>query len=381
MMERERKFERVGAAEAERPADKYRVNAEDYPIFREQFEINEQDNGRETWNIDKTASRYVTETANLIAEFDGTAEMYRENAELTPPDHVIYLDKSARPVSWLVNTFWKDFSEAECPGHSYLNIDRMPLFHRTGVNIMPNGYIKNPDGSSRVAMGRDFKVENLPKGDIERIRALYLEDGLESDEVSAENLQKIRETPAKLDGKNILIVDEVKRSGSTLEIAEKMIRAAFPEAASVRGTYFWHGGSKVTGEGEHQMLSIPVWYDSKTSLGRGIGELDPVHYKERYEKYPNPKTRAQKFGAFVLSATMDLGQEKGQKSRELMREIQQMRDDYEAGKILLRWPKNYDADRFIDLMESKGVRFAPESDKSPDTFMNLAREIDYRRAE
>ncbi len=380
-MERERGSKRAEAAEVERPADQYRVNPEEYPIFRKQFEINERDNGREVWNIDKTASRYVTETANLIAEFDGTAEMYREKPELAPPDHVIYLDKSARPVSWLVNTFWQDFSEEKCPGHSYLNIDRMPLFRRAGVDVMPNGYLENPDGSSRVAMGRDFKVENLPAGDIERVRALYLNEGLESDEISAENLQNIRETPAKLDGKNILIVDEVKRSGSTLEIAEKLIQAAFPEAASVRGTYFWHGGSKMTKEGEAQMLSIPVWYDSSTSLGRGIGELDPVHYEERYEKYPNPKTRAQKFGSFVLSAAMDLGQEKGQKSRELMREIQQMRDDYEAGKILLRWPKNYDADRFIDLMESRGVRFAPESDKSPDTFVNLTREIDGRAAE
>lgn len=119
-------------------ADRFRVDVKDYPIFRQQMQLDERwgNNEGHRWNIDKTASEYVTDAANLITVMDGTAEMYADDPEREKPDHVIYLDKSARPVSWLVNTFWKDFSEEERPSHSYLNIDRLPWFRRAGFEVI-----------------------------------------------------------------------------------------------------------------------------------------------------------------------------------------------------------------------------------------------------
>ena len=52
----------------------------------------------------------------------------------------------------------------------------------------------------------------------------------------------IMNTPTGLEGKNITIIDEVSRSGSTLEIAKLLVSQAIPEAASVNGCTFWRPG-------------------------------------------------------------------------------------------------------------------------------------------
>ncbi len=354
------------------PADRFRVNPEDYPIFNRQTSLDEHwgNNTSHRWNIGKTLSRFVTETASLIANLDGTST---ESADGLPtPDHVIYLDKSARPVSWLVNIFWDDFSTAKRPAHSYLNIDRQPWLRRSGTVIDAGGYTTAPDGQKYRPTFADFHPENISDQDIARIRALYLPNGIPN-----EDADQVMRTPSSLDGKNIMIIDEVQDSGATLKIAKHLLQRAFPEAASINGSYFWHGGQK-SHNGEHQMLSVPIWYNRNITAGRGAGELDPQFFAERHEKYQTNRTRAQKFGAIALSAFVDLSQEPGNLSRELMREMKQMHTDYQAGKIFLNVPRNYDPDRAIDLLENRGVRFAPASDPSPDTYVNLKHAIDYR---
>jgi len=67
------------------------------------------------------------------------------------------------------------------------------------------------------------------------IRSLFIEGGIEN-----EDPDEIMRTPTILDGKRLLIVDEVSRTGATLSIAEFLFRAAIPEASHVEGTYFWH---------------------------------------------------------------------------------------------------------------------------------------------
>lgn len=365
------------------PADRFRVNADDYPIFQQQTELspNWGDNTTHRWNIDKTLGEYIKSTANLISTLDGTSAEYERHPDLPIPDHVIYLDKSARPVSWLINTFWQDFSDQKRPEHSYLNIDRIPWFRRSGIDVDPNGYHQNPNGTLTLAKPSDFHIENIDPSNFARIRALYFENGLPNDSIEPENISQIMHTPSKLDGKNILIVDEVRRSGSTAYIAESLIKAAFPNVASVRSDYFWNSGSKSNQSGnESQILSVPVWYDSTVISGRGIGDVMPEYYNARHEQWQNDKTRAQKFGSIVLSAMIDLGQEDGQRSRKLMHEIQQMRQDFVNGHILMPKPTNYDPDRYADFIEAQDIRLAPESDPSPDTLINILKAINARPA-
>ncbi len=365
--------------ESDSPAERFRVNPADYPIFSRQFELSERwgDNSKNYWNIDKTLSHYVTNTANLIATLDGSSIEYDRREAPPKPNHVIYLDKSARPVSWLVNTFWDDFSSEERPSHSYLNIDRLPWFRRSGLNVDSDGYMQSPDGSRRAAAPSDFHVENLDPSDFARLRSLYIEGGIDDEDVD-----RIMSTPSTLDGKNVLIVDEVARSGSTAKIATDLIKAAFPAVGDVHSAYFWRSGNKSSGQGDgkYQMLSIPVWYDSSTTAGRGIDDIDEKYYENRHAYWQNNKTRAQNFGSLILSAPANLIEEPGQKSRELMREIKHMREDFDAGRILLRYPRNYDPDLFEEYVEAQGLHLAPDDDPSPDSLNNVTRAIDSRPA-
>lgn len=369
------------AFEQETLADKFRVKAEDYPIFQRQMQLSPYwGDGKEIrWNIDKTVSKYVTDTANLIAVMDGTAELYQDDPERAKPDHVIYLDKSARPVSWLVNTFWKDFSEEGRPSHSYLNIDRLPWFRRAGMEVTSGGYATDAEGNQFKVGLKEF-LDNADKIAPEvyaRIRALFIPGGVET-----EDLDEIMRTPTMLDGKNLLIVDEVQDTGSTLGIAKYLLSRAVPELKSINGEYFWEASFKKNEDGtERQQLSVPVWYDHRTAVGRGIGDVNEPFYEKRYEENPTPRTRARALGALVLGQMVNLAEEDGGSSRELAREIRQMHQDYQDGKIFVRWLGKWDPDRAEELIEAQGVRFAPETDKSPDTYINVSKAIDSRPAE
>ncbi len=370
-------------AERNRPADRFRVDAEEYPIFRRQTSDSEIDSSNEkvTWNIDKTASTYVTQTADLISVIDGTAEYDGRESERegVKADHVIYLDKSARPVNWLVNTFWNDFSEEKRPEHSFLNIDRLRWFREVGLDVDAGGYLKDATGmTSHRATYDDFikEADKLPPETFARIRALYVPGGVET-----EDLDEIMKMPTSLDGKDLLIVDEVSTTGATLNIAKYLLKRAIPELKSVNGETFWISESKAMGNtGEMQQRSTPVWYDHRFTQGRGIGEINPAYYEKRYEEHPSPRTRAQKLGAIVLSEYVDLGEEKGGLSRELAKEIQTMHRDYQEGKILLNVVDHWGFDRMADTLEAQGVRLAPASDPSPDTYANMKKEIAERKA-
>lgn len=378
----ERLGESRGETERRGLAEQFRVDPKQYPILQKQYELSSAwgNNDKVFWNIDKTASRYVTETAELIGVIDGRMPS-RESSEEQKADHVVYLDKSARPVSWLVGTFWDEFSDEKRPENSFLNIDRLPWFNR----VMPGmraGMVEDESGALRRADFNDFMkhADKLPPEVFAGIRALYVTGGIET-----EDPEEIMKMPTVLDGKDVLVVDEVEESGATLKIAQYLLSRAIPEMKSLNGSYFWHQASKHSHDGtERQQMSVPVWYDAGDSRGRGVGEINRPFFAERHEKFQTPRTRAQKLGSFVLGEIMDLGKEEGGLSRELAREVVQLREDYREGKVLPRVSAhmpNDMVDEIVDKLQEQGVRFAPESDKSPDTFLNVAKAIDARPLE
>ena len=87
----------------------YTHSAEEFPVLAEQTHKVLR-NGKivnERININENIMHYLQDTAQLISVIDGRL------GSGVPYDHVIYLDKSARPVSWLVNLFWNDFAEKD----------------------------------------------------------------------------------------------------------------------------------------------------------------------------------------------------------------------------------------------------------------------------
>lgn len=336
------------------PAKRFHVNPSDFPIFSQQAEMGPVWGDKsETLPLDETMGRFVTATADTIAVISGEDEGY-DSKNIPPADHVVYLDKSARPVCWMVNTFWDAFTDKTRPKHSFLAIDRREWFARTNTPIEANEYIRDQDGSARLARFGDFRAENVSKEDIARIRATFIPGGIET-----EDPDEIMKTPTGLEGKNITIVDEVSRSGSTLAIAKHLISLAVPEAASVNTHAFWDAGQQVSPSGEVQMRGVPVWYDAHTHIGRGIGDVNESFFAERHERFNTPKTRAQKFGSIVLGQFIDLNAEPGNRSRKLASEIKTMRKEWDEGHILMSFPKHYSEEKWEEHIESQGMRFVP----------------------
>lgn len=353
------------------PIKRYHVNPKDFTLFATQKESGPNWGDKEVpLPLNDALARHIQSTADIIAQLSG------EDKDLPPADHVVYLDKSARPVSWLANVFWKDFSDKERPPHSYLAIDRMEWFARTKTKVTPNGYVENNDGSGQhIATFSDFKKENVTPKDIAGIRALFIPGGVET-----EDIDEIMKTPTGLDGKNITVVDEVMRGGATLDIAKYLISQAIPEAASVNGTYYWKPGFQTSpsDNSEKQMRGTPFWYDTNSQYGRGIGDVDENYYIERHKKYGTPKTRAQKLGSAVLGHPINLSQEPGGKSRELMSEIKKLHEEWEAGHVFMYMPNHYDVDKWMDRMESQGVVFAQQDGNKPlpkNTYISIFKQI------
>ena len=361
--------------------EQYSVDPAEYPIFSKQGGIREdkitKKDVEKNLNINETVGLMVGSTAKLISTITG------EDETIPAADAVIYLDKSARPVSWLVDDLWDELTDKEKPDESYLAIDRKNWFPRVGIELKGNEEIVDPDGTLRPATGSDFweAYDNIPeekKLEIRaRIRALYIKDGIED-----ENPEKIMSTPTILDGKNLLIVDEFKRSGSTLDIAKGLLKEAIPELESINGCYFWNDGVRTTEAGNQPGLT-PVWYpkDHADWRGRGVKDIDEAYYRNLYNNDPTPINRAKAYGAFVLGVPLDFEEEPGQLSKEFRREISKIRDDYVNDHILPSLPSvpggSEIARAMIDKMMKKGVEFVPEERgrNNPRAFLNLKNKV------
>ncbi len=349
---------------------------EEFPVLAEQTHkvLHDGKTVNEKININENIIHYIKDTALLISAIDG-----RLNAG-GPYDHVVYLDKSARPVSWLVNLFWDDFAlkdqngtPVKRPKHTYINIDRAPWFRNVGINVDDDGRQKD---NGELATYSDFTahIHNLSKKHLAEIRALYIAGGIEK-----ESADWVMEQPTFLDAERVLIVDEVSRTGSTLDIAKHLFRLAIPDAAKIDGTYFWHPTEPLLKMGDENVLtSLPVWYDPSTLTGRGIGSTDPHYYRKRYERYLAQdaeaarfdirKLRTHAFSSSVFSAplldnngeALDLAIEG--KTRRLCADLKRLQREYRAGHIFFTPPMEwFRFENYASMIENQGVLLLPRN--------------------
>jgi len=362
---------------------RYYHNPEEYPLLRQQTHKLMRD-GRMTSEvipINENLIHYVQDTALLISIIDGTVAIDGNPGGGIPYDHVVYLDKSARPVSWLVNLFWDEFAaknssgvSVKRPKHSYINIDRSPWFRNVGISVSDDGRQKD---NGELATYGDFlnHIQNLTPRHLSEIRALYIPDGIEK-----EDADWINQQDTILTGKRVLIIDEVSRTGSTLNIATCLFQKAFPDAHSIEGSYFWHPSEPILMMGNEKVLtSLPVWYDPNTLTGRGIGSLDPDYYNNKYEYFRKEAEKGKKvnlrklhtyaYSSGVFSTPLltedgslwDLSEEK--KTRELMADLKKLYTQYKEHRIFFEPPMEWadvDYDFFEKKITEQGVLMMPE---------------------
>lgn len=306
------------------------------------------------WSKEWTLSQYIHYTDGLIGKLDGSIplkkvdvykatgdRLQKEICDLAPPSSVIYLDKSARPVEWLVRDLWpvlarepkSSFAEGKIPKkpHDYfLNIDKGDWLRRMGV---PQQYLEDAPEDM-------INIDAIDKEHLARIRALYSKSRL-----SEENIVDVWKYPTVLDGQHVMILDEVKSSGNTLRIAQMLLSLAIPEATFSKKHWLTptrialNSGAEVDGRIQFRVEWVPAWYNPELASGRGISNRDP-QWPEIAEKKGYPVSELARIGRHVLSTpshdpnTHELIVD--QRSRDLRADIKLLVEDLQNNKIIYR---------------------------------------------
>lgn len=232
-----------------------------------------------------------------------TSEKHKEKV-----DYFVWLDKSSRPVAWLTRDLWPLLAE-EADG----SVPKMP--ESKFVNIDRNQWTSDidPDGQGHT------DVSKLSPNIIRSLRSIFLANPKDRKEGLTE---KIDLAPSIFDGKTVLIVDELRSSGRTLEYAKRFFERAFPEA-KIAGTYWMSGlTTKGTAVGN---ADAPVWYSDATEKGRGIGNRN-------IDLSGASKNPTQRLGAWFLSTALN---QPDSLSVSLRAELHQLAKDAKEGKILV----------------------------------------------
>lgn len=250
-------------------------------------------------------SAYVTLTDALIVRMEEL---------LTHPDgrtlRVLYLDKSGRPVAWLVRALWPVL--ARVPGTA---------FSEHVVPPPPSAHFANIDreqwwdltGASETGM---VDVDRVPLAVVAGLRAAFAVRRTTREEVWA--------TPTFLDGSRILVVDEVSNTGDTLRIAGGLVARAFPDAVVTTAHWMTPGVVVDSRSGQRRTATVPVWYRSDTTGGRLIGN--------RYAPSRGVGWRGAVGADFLSTVPV----EPDLRGRLLRSEIERVSDDVARGRLLVR---------------------------------------------
>lgn len=261
-----------------------------FPNHYEQLQGSEHIVHGPRWSTDKLLTTYVSATDGLIGKMDGSIPfsktaayfpngnmLVKEKRDLPPPTGVIYLDKSARPVEWMVRGLWdllaaqknpqdKQGPAPEMPSSHFLNIDKGDWLMR--MHIPPKDLEDTPVELI------DFDL--IDKEHIARLRALY-----STVPIDEETPFDAWNHPTIFDGQHIMVVDEIASSGQTLNIALNLLSRAIPEA-TFSGSYWavpkriaLKGGAPVDDKMQFMREWVPVWYSQEFITGRGVRDRDP----------------------------------------------------------------------------------------------------------
>ncbi|MGY1829065.1 hypothetical protein ACI8AA_01405 [Geodermatophilus sp. SYSU D01180] len=264
---------------------------------------------RRTDGTTKSTRQLHTEYIRLVDEL--VRRMTAPEVAATDPPHfdfVIWLDKSARPIAWLTRALWPllatdvDGTTPPMPQFRFVNIDR----NQWATSVDPEGR-----GTTH--------VERLDPSIFRSLRSIFLRHPADREEGLTVRVDR---APATLDGRRLLIVDEVQSSGRTLDYAQRFFRKAFHDV-HVEGAH-WMGGLTTRGTATGN-ADIPVWYSDTTVLGRGVGNRNI----DASLKSPHP---TQRLGAWFLSTRLPTPDPL---SARLRLEIRQLAADARAGNVLI----------------------------------------------
>jgi len=290
--------------------------------------------------------RYLQLTDNLV----------REMVE-NKTDTVIFFDKSARPVAWMIRQFWDQLAPPPKPGQKtrkqpdikFLNVDREQWGAITG---------RTEDGMVDVDEIPQERITELQQV-MSSVPSTGLEKGVEPD-------------PDKswLAGKHVMVVDEVRVSGDTLHMSQRILKRAFPEAEEIVPVAWMEGQPVIDPRsGQRANKNNPIWYTETKVTGRGVGDRDTT-------KAAGLHSETSKIGRYWLSTPFD---EPDMEGMQLRREVGQMARDLQHHRLLYRpapWKKDTDPiDKRIERINGISVEDYKELRMNSHSAEELFREL------
>lgn len=235
-------------------------------------------------------------------------------------DTVIFIDKSARPVSWLIGELWPMLASDHDPDPNSATVPPKPA--RQFLNIDRQRWI-DKTGSVEDDTGRGVQVNSSTVGqDIADLRAAFSK---KRQDIERRGGEFDDDRKARLDNQRIMVVDEVRTSGNTLEIARQFLTKAFPHSQVF--AEYWMRPKIITDKGGTRFTAEnPIWYKEDTALGRGIGDLSEAGN----EQSEHPRLRR---GNKFFSRPLD---KPDKDSLTLRREIKQLTKEVASGQLPLR---------------------------------------------
>lgn len=244
----------------------------------------------------------LLESPELRTQYVALTERLIAGAVYGSIEELVFLDKSARPVAWLVRELWPLLGIDD-------NGDHVPMPNMRFVNIDREQWGPIVGRSEDREGGID--VSKIHPSVINDLRTIF------RDHTSA--------TQGKtcFDQKNVMIVDEVKASGDTLSIARGIFSLAFPEAQLVDSAYWMTPLIETQPGGARVNMDLPIWYQEINPHGRGVADRN-----EKLSEISN--TRTQRIGRMWLSARFPYQDGLG---LQLRREMHQLGDEVREGII------------------------------------------------
>lgn len=271
--------------------------------------------------LEKTAPEIEQETVYRILKDPQIRENYLwytddliARTQKDSIDTIVFLDKSARPVAWFFNAFYdtlvqenEDGTKPKKPNIKFTNIDREQWGPLIGRSEDEEGIV----------------YDRLPQKSIENLQNVF---------APVSNDQSLSS------GKNVLIVDEFRASGDTLDMASEIFARAFP-GTKIFSSY-WVPSTKAIDirSGQSIAKGAPVWYSDTKNTGRGIAGRDFTKSRMSPSKrqrigYEWLSTRFRNEDQLTNETNQWIVDQEGLKLRE---EIYQMVKDLHKRKILYR---------------------------------------------
>ena len=235
---------------------------------------------------------YVQRTDALIAQLDGTVRR---------PDFVIYLDKSARPVAWLVRSLWDCLAAVDDSGRTVTR---------------PGTLFVKIDGQ---LIDRTTNTPRDTPESLADLRSVFID-------VSPPEGLRAMQAPSFLDGKEVLIVDEIQVSGTTLDKAYAFLKDAFPTTRFSTHAWMDERVSRPDGGVPPPPLNDVRWYERGNDRNRPVRETVEPEWGEVL-KASDPRIRR----GWSWLAKVPPVQEPG--AKQLMAEIAQIGVDIRAGVL------------------------------------------------